>query len=235
MEFVGGYWNHVASQTGVIRTTYSYKDSAFEGYNSIVGNDGVVFYTGLTPANASESNIGFITMNPRTGVIKKYTCDGAEESSAQSAAEGLVQNLGYTATFPNILNIEGNPVYFMCLKDNGGLIKKFALCNLKNYAEVVEADTIEEVISKYKEKAGLTSKKDEPKAKVSVIKSKIEEIFTAQKNGNTYFYYVVGEKIYVSPITNSEKQVMLKIGDTVTLEFSETSENGVYSVSKITF
>ena len=55
------------------------------------------FYTGITPANKAETNVGFLLLNPRTGLMRFYDLTGenddtagAEESSAQKAAEGLV-------------------------------------------------------------------------------------------------------------------------------------------------
>ena len=237
LEFVNGYWNHLGSKTGILRTTYSYKNSEFSGYNSIVSKEGVVFYTGLTPANGAESNVGFITLNPKTGTIKKYNCAGAEESSAQAAAEGLVQNLGYVATFPNIINVNGIATYFMVLKDIAGLIQRYALCNVTNYAEVVEANTLEEAVKLYTEKIGSTDVEKTEYPETVEVTGKIETLYEAEIDGNTYFYYILegNEYLFMSSIKNANKQVTLKVGDTVTLTYSETSENGVYNVSKITF
>ena len=46
-----------------------------------------------------------------------YQMPGATEEAAQGSAQGKVQHLGYQATFPLILNIDGQPTYFMALKD----------------------------------------------------------------------------------------------------------------------
>ena len=100
-------------------------------------------------ANNAETNIGFVLANPRTGEVCYYYCPGAEETSAMSAAEGLVQNLGYVSTFPTILNVDGEETYFMLLKDNAGLVQRYALCNIKNYAKVVEAETFEKALTLY--------------------------------------------------------------------------------------
>lgn len=42
-----------------------------------------------------------------------YEVEGAIEDSAMSSAEGQVQNLGYRATFPLLLNIAGEPTYLL--------------------------------------------------------------------------------------------------------------------------
>jgi len=236
-EFVNGYWNHLFSETGIYRTTYFYKNSGFDGYNSIVSKGKVVFYTGLTPANGAESNVGFITLNPKTGKIKKYDYAGAEEASAQAAAEGLVQNLGYKATFPNMLNVDGIPTYFMCLKDNAGLIQRFSFCNVKDYSKVVEATTLEEALKLYKEKIGKAEKIDNNQEEFLEISGIIEAIYRAEIDGNTFFYYVIegNDSLFESSIKNGSKQITLKEGDEVMIQYSECSEQGIYSVSRINF
>jgi hypothetical protein len=40
-----------------------------------------------------------------------------------SSAQGVVQDLGYVATFPLLLNIKGQPTYFMALKEAASLVK----------------------------------------------------------------------------------------------------------------
>lgn len=62
-------------------------------------------------------------MNQRTMETKYYEIEGAIEDSAMTSAEGKVQNLGYKATFPLLLNIDAEPTYFMALKDASGLVK----------------------------------------------------------------------------------------------------------------
>lgn len=63
-----------------------------------------------------QSNVGFVLSNQRTMETKYYECEGATEASAMSSAEGQVQNLKYTATFPLLLNISGEPTYFIAFK-----------------------------------------------------------------------------------------------------------------------
>lgn len=238
-KYVNGFFNF--SQTNVNVTSYQYKDKDFDGYNTAISSDGVVFYTGVTPASSAESNIGFILANPRTGVVKFYDCPGAEESSAQSAAEGLVQNLDYKATFPTILNVDGEPTYFMCLKDKAKLIQGYVLCNVANYTMVVQDKTIEGALEQYKAKINgensETPDKDEEQADVKLANGIISEIYQAEIDGYTYFYFKLehDENIYMSSITNSNKQVFLSVGTKVKIEYVLSAEDGVYTVTKIEF
>jgi len=234
-KYVNGYWNSVFSETGVNVTTYEYKGNGYDGYNTAINANGeIVFYTGVTPASGAESNLGFILANPRTGEIKYYTCPGAEESSAQNAAAGLVQNLGYTATFPTILNVDGNETYLMFLKDRAGLVQRYALANVKDYTKVVQAESFEEALKLYKEKIGTAVSEESAELTSEGI---IEALYQVQIDGCTYYYFTIkgSTDLYMSSIKNSNKQVFLKVGDKVELEYKPSSEEGVYLVTKISF
>ena len=123
---VNGWLNSVLGQKDVTVTT--------QGYNYIALNDDVYMYTGVTSANADQSNLGFLLCNMRTKETHFYTAPGATEAAAQRSAEGVVQDLGYTATFPLLLNIAGEPTYFIPLKDAASLVKSYAMVNVARYA-----------------------------------------------------------------------------------------------------
>lgn len=236
--YVNGFWNSLFSQTGVNVTAYQYKDTAFDGYNTAINANGeIVFYTGVTPASGAESNLGFILANPRAGEIKYYTCPGAEESSAQNAAQGLVQNLGYTATFPTILNVDGEETYFMLLKDNAGLVQRYALANIKDYTKVVQAETFEETLRLYKEKIGTAVIEDPKEEKILTKEGIIKNIYQAEIDGCTYYYYIIegNTDLYMSSIKNSNKQVILKTGDKISVKYKPSLEEGIFLVTKIIF
>lgn len=233
--FVNGYWNSVTSQTGVNKTTYQYING---GYNTVITTDGdVVFYTGVTPASTAETNIGFILVSPRTGKVKYYTCAGAEESSAQVAAEGLVQNLQYKATFPTILNVDGEETYFMLMKDAAGLVQRYALCNVKNYTKVVQAETLEEALKLYREKLGMVEIEAIDTQELFTNEGKISALYQAEVNGFTHYYFTIegSDDFYISSIENNSKQVMLGVGTKVEITYVASSEEGVYIVKEIKF
>ena len=140
--YSGGFWNSVFGNKGCKVTTDDF------GYK--VMNNDVYIYTGVTSVNGDESNIGFLLINSRTSECKYFPVAGAEEYSAMSAAEGEVQNLGYSASFPSLINVCGEPTYIMVLKDDGGLVKQYALVNVEQYNIVACATTQNEVLAKYK-------------------------------------------------------------------------------------
>ena len=79
-----------------------------------------------------------------------YKIEGATERSAEDSAEGQVQNLKYIATFPLLLNINDEPTYFIALKDNAGLVKKYAMVNIEKYQIVAIGDTVAECEKTYR-------------------------------------------------------------------------------------
>ena len=107
-KYQNGFWNAYFGQRGVLMTT--------DGYNYIAVGDDVYLYTGMTSVAADQSNVGFVLVNMRTKETKFYTVPGATEKSAQRSAQGQVQDQGYTATFPLLLNVNDRPTYFMSLK-----------------------------------------------------------------------------------------------------------------------
>ena len=124
-KFQNGYINSIFGQRGVRRTTY--------GYNYLASNDDVYLYTGMSSVTADESNIGFVLVNLRTKETSFYTVPGATEYSAMESAKGQVQHLGYSATFPLLLNISDRPTYFVSLKDAAGLVKMYAFVDVRQY------------------------------------------------------------------------------------------------------
>ena len=117
-----GFWNSIIFQNDVNVTS--------SGNGVIAMDDDVWVYTGVTSSEADTSNFGFILCNQRTKELRYYKNGGAQESSAQASAVDLVQNYGYMATFPILLDIEDQPTYFMSLYGSGYTVKGYALVHL---------------------------------------------------------------------------------------------------------
>lgn len=95
-------------------------------------NDDVWVYTGITSSKTDTSNFGFILCNQRTKEVRYYQNGGAIETSAMESAQDAVQNFGYAATFPILLDIEGQPSYFMSLYGDSNTVKGYALVSLED-------------------------------------------------------------------------------------------------------
>ena len=136
-----GWLNSVLGQKDCLKTT--------DGYNYLAINDDIWVYTGVTSVTSDQSIVGFVLMNQRTKETKFFSVTGAVEASAMGSAEGQVQDLGYVATFPLLLNIDNQPTYFLTLKDGSGLVKKYALVNVQKYQVVAIGDTLEQCQESY--------------------------------------------------------------------------------------
>lgn len=210
-----GFFNSVFSQKGCLQTT--------DGYNYIaLGND-VWVYTGVTSMGRDKSNVGFVLMNQRTAETRYYEVAGAEEYSAMESAEGKVQHLGYTATFPLVLNIEGQPTYFMALKDGAGLVKQYAMLNIEKYQTVAIGDTVlaceREYVKILEESGIITGTKNEPPAEKEAagIITKLAQMVV---DGNTHFYVQLDNGSDIYDISFAEIPMFLNfdIGDYVKIE-----------------
>lgn len=215
--FKHGFLNSVLGQKDCLMST--------NGYNYIALEDDVWVYTGVTSVSGDQSNVGFILMNQRTMETSYYKIEGAIEDSAMSSAEGQVQNLGYQATFPLLLNIANEPTYFMALKDAAGLVKKYAMVNVQKYQWVAIGDTIQECEKNYNELLstnGIVSQNAEDNKTVSGV---VESISPIVLDGNTHYYICLTGKTDIYDVELSKEElinvVRLKIGDKVTFSYEE--------------
>ena len=123
--YLNGFWNSIFTQTGVRKTT--------TGATYLAMGDDVYVYTGVTSVTSDQSILGFILINQRTKEAMFYNSTGATEIAAQGSAEGAVQDKGWNATFPLLINLGGEATYFMALKDSSNVVKSYAMVNVGNY------------------------------------------------------------------------------------------------------
>lgn len=229
-------------QNGFFNTLFGKRDMRVTTENSgfLAINDDVYMYTGVTSITSDQSIIGFILINERTKEATFYPQVGAKESSAQSSAQGAVQQYSYTATFPLLLNVGGQPTYFMSLKDASSLVKMYALVNVEQYSIVTATgNTIEEVTENYLNlcrqngitiadtevsddvgpSTGEPDTDDTQQPTTKEVSGVIEQIKTVVKGGNTYYYIkLTGSEIYYAvSVADHEQAVAFDVGDTVTL------------------
>ena len=95
-------------------------------------------------------------VNERTGKYRYFAVSGANEQSAMNAAEGEVQQYSYEASFPTLINVDGELTYIGVLKDSNGLVKMYYMVNVKDYGKVVVASKREECVTSYAKELGLT-------------------------------------------------------------------------------
>ena len=219
-----GWQNSVLGQKDCLKTT--------DGYNYLAINDDIWVYTGVTSVTSDQSIVGFVLMNQRTKETKFFSVTGAVEASAMGSAEGQVQDLGYVATFPLLLNIDNQPTYFLTLKDGSGLVKKYALVNVQKYQVVAIGDTLEQCQESYHqlmESNHILSETAEEQKTSGII----EKISSIVQEGNTHYYIMLegDERLFDVNVADNLEILRKEVGDRVNLEFTEGSK--ACEVSKV--
>lgn len=215
--YVNGFINSLFGQRDVTVTT--------EGYNYIAIGDDVYMYTGVTSVVSDQSNIGFILSNQRTKETRFYLVAGAKEYSAMDSAEGQVQQMRYTATFPLLLNISDQPTYFMALKDAAQLVKMYAMVNVSQYQIVATGATVADCERNYRqmllngnlidEETGTLP--EEQMALTAAHSGVISDIRSAVMDGNTVYFLQIDGVWYSGKAADTPELILLNVGDAVTV------------------
>lgn len=221
-----GFWNSVFGQRDCQETT--------AGYNYIAMDDDVFMYTGITSVAADQSNIGFILTNQRTKETTFYEIAGAEEFSAMSSAEGEVQNLRYESTFPLLLNIGNEPTYFVALKDDAGLVRMYAMINVRQYQIVATGQTLKECEENYIKLITDSDIAVEIPKDVLNISGTVVDIRTAVIDSNSWYFFKLdgSEKTFTLNVADNTEIVIYNVGDNVKIEYTD-SQSGVVSAISI--
>ena len=219
-----GFFNSILSQKDCLKTT--------DGYNYLAIDDDVWVYTGVTSVNEDQSNVGFVLMNQRTMETKFYEVEGATENSAMSSAEGQVQNLHYKATFPLLLNISGEPTYFIALKDDAGLVKKYAMVNVQKYQVVAIGDTVskcEESYTELMQENGIETDDSSAAKETKTITGAITKVAQGVVDGDSHFYVMVegSDEIFDVSVVNFIDIIKYDVGQQVTMEYQEGEKTNV--------
>ena len=239
-----GFWNSIFFQNDV--------NVASSGSGNIALDDDVWVYTGVTSIEADSSNFGFVLCNQRTKETRYYKNGGATEYSAVKSAEDTVQNYEYSATFPILLDIEGQPTYFMSFYGDGYTIRGFALVNLedktivgrgvydeeKSMANALNA-AVENYINALKDEGlvdsdanaddymvdeDVTSDTDSAnQSQTLTVSGEVTDIKSSVNNGNTVYYLQIDGVYYYISVVVSMEVLLITTGDTVTVEYDSAS------------
>lgn len=218
-KYVNGWKNSVFAKKGVLNTT--------EGMATIYNDGNCYYYTGITSAGSDESTVGFTLTNTKTKETTLYKVAGSTEIAGKQSAEGKVQEKGYEATFPILINVENVPTYFTTLKDKKGLIKMYAMVSVKDYSIVGVGETLKETKSsymKYLRNSGANIV-IEGSSDMSEISSSISRIGYTNTDGVTYYYITLKDlpnNIFIVPLTSSNELPLTQINDVVKVEYNLT-------------
>ncbi len=240
-----GFFNSLFAKKGCMKSTETiqYDDEGEEethyaaDYGYIAKDGDIWIYTGVTSVNEDSSNIGFIMVNERTGEARYFAVAGADESSAMAAAEGEVQEKRYVASFPSLINVDGNATYIMVLKDANGIVKMYAMVNVEQYNLVATGDTMEECFSEYRKLLGVEPDDDKQDGNTEnpdeeYTGETVEMTFTVsvirfvEIDGNTYVYLGDEEgRVFYQKFADNTELLFVEVGDTITCKCVETDTN----------
>lgn len=240
-KYNNGFWNSIIGQENVRVTS--------QGSNYLALNDDVYMYTGVTSISSDQSIIGFVLINQRTKEAVYYKQAGALEETARTSAQGKVQQYGYRATFPILLNVSGEPTYFMALKDSSELVKMYAMVNVEQSTIVGVGSNLAECTENYAaelqkngvnvdvdvDSMGQEETPDAPKDETVDVKGKVEEIRSVITGGETYFYIKLdgNNAYYKVAVKNAEKIVILNVGDEITFTVAKNATGEIIPVKTV--
>jgi hypothetical protein len=230
-KYSGGFINGYIGQENVVSTTY--------GSSCIASGDDVWLYTGVTSVTNDDSIIGFAIINQRTKEAVFQRIAGTTESGAQTSAQGIVSDKGWNATFPILLNIDGEATYFMALKDNN-VVKSYAMVSVERVQDAVRSEDdanpdLEACLKAYVNKVKLSTKKilnvdynavlpdslggadssgggnaTTAPAEIKTVTGVISDIRTAVVNGNSVYYIALdGNAVYYSMAAAEAENIVI--------------------------
>ena len=250
--YLNGFWNSVFGQSGVKKATV--------GSSYIAMDDDVYIYTGVTSVTADESILGFILINQRTKEAIFYTTTGATEAAAQNSAQGALSDKGWSATFPLLINLDGEATYFMSMKDASNVVKGYAMVNVSNY-NIVATDAADgnpdlvKCINNYskvlKDTKNVTINVDTsvaPETPVTdnneqnnevtanTVTGVITDIRSQIENGSTCYYIMVAgaESYFKVSADDVPEAIFFEKGDLVTISFKPASDSAWLDATDIT-
>ena len=248
-KYNGGFWNSIIGQSGVKK--------ASAGYSFLAIEDDVYLYTGVTSVTSDDSILGFFLINQRTKEAKFYNTTGATESAAQLSAQGKVSDKGWKASFPILLNIDGQATYFMSLKDASNIVKSYAMVNVQQYNVVAIPDNenvdLRSCLEKYIEDLGALSpaviinfnfdgtgisdgdNPENPTDSTKKLTGVISDIRSAVIGGNTYYYFELDKSgvYYYVAASLSNRAALFNVGDRITVETSASYKDGLVAAKAV--
>ena len=204
--------------------------------DAIIYNDGRCYlFTGLTSVGSDESTIGLVMVDMVTKQPRLYRISGATEYAAQLSAQGKVQQYGYRAAFPLIINLNGAPTYFMTLQDTEGLIKQYAYVSVEDYQTVGVGETIPEARLNFEKalRASGAASVGNTADKATTLTGTVQRI-GSEYTGSTTAYYIVLEGhddvLFSVQGSLSDELAVTREGDRVSVTYYE-KDGGTQDVS----
>ncbi|MDR3551982.1 MAG: hypothetical protein P4L75_02555 [Clostridia bacterium] len=215
---------------GIFNFSNKDKFQTSDGYAIVYNNGKCYYFTGLTSVGSDESATGFVLVDMVTKKPYYYQVSGATEYAAQQSAEGKVQNLKYVASFPLITNVDGEPTYFMTLKDNAGLIKQYAFVSVKDYTTVGTGETIQDALDDFDRnmRSSTGGSVIGTGSNRSQLEGTVVRIASEDQAGTTIYKFTLSEQpgvIFTATYDISEELALTKEGDKVKITYDKSTKS----------
>ncbi|WOO87498.1 hypothetical protein RZE82_00735 [Mollicutes bacterium LVI A0039] len=212
--YKNGWLNSVITQKEMVRPT--------DGFSYVFIEGKPYMYTGLTSVQSDQSTVGMMIVSLRDKTSYFYKLTGATERAAMASSEGQVQQFQYQATFPILLNVYGEPTYFMTLKDAEGLVKQYAFVSVENYDVVGIGDTVnsarQDFYGTLKDTGKLVKEDTTDIKEQTKVVDRINII-----DGLAYIKFVGDENFYMCETDISRELLLTQKGDEITFKVSNES------------
>jgi len=127
---------------------------------------------------------------------------------------------------PFMLNVSGEPTYFLALKDDAGLVKKYAMVNIQRYQIVAIGDTVAECERAYLELMKTNNITSADTSAVQKCAGFIEKIAEVVIDGNTHYYLILegSDTIYDVNVAEFVSIVRYDVGERIKLQYLDGSD-----------
>lgn len=156
-----------------------------------------------------------------------------------SVAEGKVKDKAYVASFPLLINVSGQPTYFMALKDNDQINQQFAMVNVRNFNKLfVVGDDLANCLDQYNKllkTEGIMVDIDvsdivqpdngdvnQETDKIVTVTGAVAEIRTAVIGGESWYYIrLANEDVFYSiAASKASDAIIMNANDNITITFT---------------
>jgi len=225
-KYGNGFFNSLFAKKDVLEVS--------TGINYVYSNGNMYLQTGMTSVGSDESIVGVMMVDMRTKKATFSRIGGATEYAAAQSAIGKEQEKRYSSSDPIMINLNGEPTYFLMLKDDEGLVKKYAYVNVNNYNIVATATTREDALIEYKRLINVNDS-------VAAEQYEIEEIREVIVGGNSVYYLKfkdnpelpsVAGRVFSASLSLNHNLPFLKSGDVVEIKYEESS--GIFVINELT-
>ena len=148
-----------------------------------------------------------------------------------------VQEKGYVASFPSLINVSGEATYIMVLKDANGIVKMHALVNVENYSIVATGVTQSDAKQAYIEllkQEGIIKEEEVPTPPAAESKSAevtVEQTRIVTISGESWAYFYGSDGfVYKKMIREDESVLLIQDQGKYTLVYTETENEKIRQI-----